>query len=399
MDSKTRLAYLLGRRHDQTITKHEEGELSRLLFELSDAELTDVLHEEWERSQKAHAFFEPVQSARMLGNILGRQEHPQRHVQLRRKQIMWQRFAAAAAILIFIGFGLYQATPTAPSAKPELVEQRVSHDALPGGNRATLALSGGKTIVLDSADNGLLATLGGINVQKAKDGQLIYRVTGDAQSDDVAFNTLSTPRGGQYQIVLPDGSKVWLNAASSLRFPAVFKGKERRLELTGEAYFEVASNPDMPFKVVFGNTEVEVLGTHFNIMAYDDEAVMEATLLEGSVSIRRGGVMNMLRPGQQASMEHNGVATVIEHVDVSEAVAWKDGLFQFHDADLQSVMREAARWYDLDVTYEGDIPQRRFTGRISRNVKASELLSILKYTGVNFKIEDKKIIVIQQHEQ
>jgi ferric-dicitrate binding protein FerR (iron transport regulator) len=208
------------------------------------------------------------------------------------------------------------------------------------------------------------------------------------------MNTVATPRGGQYQLVLNDGSKVWLNSASSLSFPAVFKGKTREVEITGEAYFEVAKNAKMPFKVKVNNTVVEVFGTHFNIMAYNDEAEMTTTLLEGSVKISNKQYTNMLKPGQQATINHNGPIRVTDEPDADDAIAWKEGIFQFRDADLEAIMRQAARWYDVQVSFAGKIPSKEFTGRISRNVKASELMGMLKYMGVNFKIEDKHITVL-----
>ena len=208
------------------------------------------------------------------------------------------------------------------------------------------------------------------------------------------MNRVSTPRGGQYQFVLNYGSKVWLNSESSLSFPAVFKGATREVEITGEAYFEVAKNTKMPFRVKVNNTVIEVLGTHFNVMAYDDEAAMKTTLLEGSVKISNKQFSNLLKPGQQAVLNQNGSFKISDTPDADDAVAWKAGIFQFRDAGIEAIMRQAARWYDVRVSFAGKIPAKEFTGRISRNVKASELMGMLKYMGVNFKIEDKHITVL-----
>lgn len=395
MDSKSRLAYLLKRRHEKTITRQEEEELFRRLSESSDADLTEFLHSEWEKAQDDTVFFKGEDSARMLTNILQAGDRTNQQTARRGKHIVLRRLAAAAAMLIFLSAGFYAAfhNPTEPQPEIAASTPELSADAPPGGNKATLTLSQGKTIVLDNASNGLLAHQGAIAVNKTKDGQLVYEVTSETEHQANGWNTLTTPRGGQYQLILPDGSKVWLNAASSLKFPTAFTGETRLVELTGEAYFEVASNAAMPFMVKSDNAEIEVLGTHFNIMAYREEGQMKTTLLEGSVKVSSGGFTNILTPGQQAALTANGEMAVTDNVNVHEAVAWKNGLFEFNEADLPSVMREAARWYDLEVSYEGEIPQRRFTGRISRNVNASELLSILKYTGVNFRIQDKKIIV------
>jgi ferric-dicitrate binding protein FerR (iron transport regulator) len=270
-----------------------------------------------------------------------------------------------------------------------------AHDVLPGGNKAVLTLANGKTITLDSAKNGLLANEGNAHIKKTHDGQLVYE-GGKNEAADVpaAMNTVSTPRGGQYQLVLDDGSKVWLNSASSLSFPATFKGATREVEITGEAYFEVAKNAKMPFKVKVNNTVVEVLGTHFNIMAYNDEDAMKTTLLEGSVKISNKQFSGLLKPGQQALLKQNGPIKITDEADADDAVAWKQGIFQFRDASIEAIMRQAARWYDVQVSFAGKIPAKEFTGRISRNVKASELMGMLKYMGVNFKIEDKHITVL-----
>lgn len=392
---KSRLTYLLSSHHNKTITAKESEELARLINQASDDELAAFLLEEWEKPSTQGAVFNPSRSHKMLNKILEAEHKTPGIVPIhkKRKFFTFQKFAAAVAILIIAGVGIYFGLQNVSHEPQTIAEHQVVTDALPGGNKAILTLSSGKTIVLDTAQNGVLAVQGSIRVNKTKDGQLIYKVTGNTTNKSISYNTLSTPRGGQYQIVLPDGSKVWLNAASSLKFPDIFKEKERVVELTGEAYFEIAKNPDMPFKVKSGATEVEVLGTHFNVMAYEDEKVMKTTLLEGAIKIKSDGESNILKPGEQAIVDKDGSMKVLDQVNVNEAVAWKNGLFHFNDTDLPTIMRQAARWYDLEVHYEGEIPQRHFTGKISRNVKASELLSILEYTGVKFRIEEKAIIV------
>lgn len=396
--SDSRLAYLFGSYYNKTITKQESEELIQLLQQATDDELTDLLREVWENPATETPLFESAKSTEILNWVLKARDKQENVINFskKRKYALNQKLAAAAAVLIFISFGIYfglRSSSENIQDKQIAVKNELINDALPGGNKATLTLSNGKTLILDGAQNGVLAEQGNITVSKAKDGQLIYHVAGNTANQNIAFNTLSTPPGGQYQVVLPDGSKVWLNAASSLRFPALFKGQFREVKLTGEAYFEVAKNPDMPFKVKSGLAEVEVLGTHFNIMAYDNESAMKTTLLEGAVKIKSGTSTNILKPGEQAVLNKAGRMDVIENINIDEAIAWKNGLFQFNDTDVQSVMRQAARWYDLDVSYEGQIPKKRFTGRISRNVKASELLKILEYTGISFRIQGKKIIV------
>jgi transmembrane sensor len=222
---------------------------------------------------------------------------------------------------------------------------------------------------------------------------------------------LATPKGGQYQLVLPDGSKVWLNAASSIRYPVAFTGNERNVELTGEAYFEVAKNPAMPFKVIIpsstkaGRSMIEVLGTHFNVSAYNDEDATKTTLLEGKVRIVSGewaagngrstGKKQeaLLQPGQQALLFTSGQLKKIDDADVELAMAWKNGFTAFKSADIKSIMRQVARWYNVEVVYEGTIPQRSFTGGVSRDARLSELLHLLEVSKVNFRMEGNRLVV------
>jgi len=314
-------------------------------------------------------------------------------------KLSWVRYAAVLLLIAGIGayLSLHNKTPSKPAATSSAKEltRQTRKDLAPGGNRAVLTLGDGSTIVLDNAKNGILAQQGNTKVLKLN-GKLSYN-PGNARHDETVYNTISTPRGGQYQIELPDGSQVWLNAVSSIRFPAAFAGNERKVEITGEAYFEVAKNAAMPFKVVIATpsengTEIEVTGTRFNIMAYNDEAAVKTTLLEGSVKINQESKAVPLKPGQQARW-HDKSIKIIDHVDTEEAVAWKNGYFQFASASLQQVMRQIARWYDVDISYAGKVPERRFGGKISRDNNASEVLKVLELSKVKFRIEDKRIIV------
>jgi len=316
------------------------------------------------------------------------------------KKQPWLRYAAVV-LLIIVGTGTYLAlqpkTPSKPATLASYKEQtkQTKRDLAPGGNRAVLTLGDGSTIVLDEAKNGTLTQQGNTKVLKLN-GKLTYDPA-NTKNDEILYNTISTPRGGQYQIELPDGSQVWLNAVSSLRFPTAFTGKERRVEITGEAYFEVAKNATMPFKVVIvtpseNGTEIEIKRTQFNIMAYNDEAAVKTTLLEGSVKINQDSKAVLLKPGQQARLQDKSIK-IIDNVDTEEVVAWKNGYFQFTSASLQQVMRQIARWYDVGISYEGKVPERRFGGKISRDNNASEVLKVLELSKVKFRIEDKKIIV------
>ena len=256
-----------------------------------------------------------------------------------------------------------------------------------------LTLADGSTIVLDSAAQGRIASQGNATILKNGNGELAYQV-GDTGKAEAGTNTISTPAGGQYSIKLPDGSQVWLNARSSITFPTAFSGKERRVKVRGEVYFEISKDKSKPFVVdVDGRQQVIVTGTHFNVNAYPDEPEMRTTLLEGAVSVAEtnaGGESLQLVPGEQASLRTNGQAGRRFRkatVDVSETVAWKNGLFQFRETSLAAIMRDIERWYNVEVTYPEGIPQKRFSGKLRRNSKASEILEILKFAGVNFRIE------------
>jgi ferric-dicitrate binding protein FerR (iron transport regulator) len=306
---------------------------------------------------------------------------------------------AAAAVLLIGSIAVYQFAFTNDMKqqivlnKPENKKQDVS----PGGNKAILTLSDGSAIMLDSAANGTLTQQGNSKIIKLTNGQLVYNSL-NVRSDEVIYNTITTPRGGQYQLTLADGSKVWLNAVSSLRFPATFTGKERRVELTGEAYFEVAKNANMPFKInVEGRSEVEVLGTHFNINSYVDEATVNTTLLEGSVKVTGFAKHNskLILPGQQAQLHEDGLINLNKNVNIEEVMAWKNGNFYFNKADLQMVLRQLSRWYDVEIVYEGNVPQREFEGEMERGLNLSQVLKILERNNVYFKIEKNKLIVMK----
>jgi ferric-dicitrate binding protein FerR (iron transport regulator) len=213
---------------------------------------------------------------------------------------------------------------------------------------------------------------------------------------EVLYNTVSTPRGGQYQLTLSDGSKVWLNASSSLRFPTAFPGTERRVEITGEAYFEVAGNESKPFVVdIAGKGEVEVLGTQFNINAYEDEPAIKTTLLEGKVKVSEsnGSQSSVLKPGQQAQLA-NGIR-VMDNVDMEEIMAWKTGWFYFDRQELPAIMRQVSRWYDVDVRYEGRISKKSFSGIVGRDNDIKDVLKIMENAGIRFRIEGSSITVLQ----
>jgi ferric-dicitrate binding protein FerR (iron transport regulator) len=258
--------------------------------------------------------------------------------------------------------------------------------------------------MLDTAARGTIAKQGSARIVKTDSGKLSYQSADAKRNQTIAieYNTLSTPRGGQYQLTLPDGSQVWLNAASSIRYPIAFAGGERHVDITGEVYFEVMKNASQPFKVsINGRAEVEVLGTHFNINAYEDESSINTTLLEGSVQISSTGSTPSrearvpLKPGQQAQYKNAGSIQIIDHADTEQAIAWKNGRFAFNNSDLKTIMRQIARWYDVDVVYEGSGSPRYFTADLSRNRNLSVLLQILEQSKLHFNIDGKRLTVIQ----
>jgi len=303
----------------------------------------------------------------------------------------------AASILLIAGISVFFHLKK-EKTKPLSAHNQKKHlinDVAPGGDKALLTLADGSKIVLNDAKNGVLANQGLTTLNKAKNNQLIYEA--DAKSvknAPVVYNTISTPKGGQFQIVLSDGSRVWLNAASSITFPTVFSTAERRVTITGEVYFEVAKNKQLPFRVVAVKQTVEVLGTHFNINAYPDESAIKTTLIEGSVKVSSGGQSAILQPDQQANIAIDGSDLIsIKTVDPDNVLAWKNGNFEFEKEDLTAIMRQVARWYDVNVKYDGRVPQKSFTGSISRSVNLSELLKMLKYTGINFRINGQTVVV------
>ncbi|SEN58243.1 protein of unknown function [Mucilaginibacter gossypiicola] len=299
--------------------------------------------------------------------------------------------AVAAAILLFITIGIV--------FRNNLVkEQTITNNTnkiTPGGNKAILTLANGSQIVLESAKKGVLANQQNIIVNKTADGKLVYDASQKQQDNaglQSGYNTISTPNGGQYQVVLPDGTMVWLNAASSLKFPVAFTGKERNVELTGEGYFEVAKNKAMPFRVTVNHSTVEVLGTHFNIMGYAEEKSTNTTLLEGSVKIISGNNQKLIVPGEQARV--NGEIEVAK-VNAAQAVEWKNGNFNFSHENIETIMRKVARWYNVSVQYQGAITNEGFVGTVPRSENITEVLNALELTGlVHFKIIERRVIVM-----
>ena len=313
----------------------------------------------------------------------------------------WRYVAVAASIIFALGIVSYFIINNKTTKPPQIVATVVSNDVkAPNASKAIITLANGQQLILDSAGNGTLAMQGNISVVKKEDGQLVYETSNNSsKSTEISYNTLTNPRGSKViNLTLSDGSKVWLNAESSLRYPTAFMGNERKVEITGEAYFEVAHNAVMPFKVKKDDAEITVLGTHFDVNAYNDEATLKVTLLEGSVKVSKGSISKMIKPGEQAiaitpSTGSGGQLTINNNVDIEEVMAWKNGKFNFHNADLETIMRQMARWYNVDVIYNDSIKDH-YTVDVSRDVPVSQLFKFIEMSGgVHFEIDGKKIIV------
>jgi len=390
-----RVIYLLQQRLSGNETVEEQEELYTLLeddgnMEILMAALTDLM---WQ----APADTAPVDTAArtaLLQSITGA-DLTTPFVETVQPMKFIHRLWWAAAIVtgLLLATGLYFLLRPVATMKPvPALAQRYKNDIAPGGNKAMLTLADGSQIVLDEAKNDTLGKQGSTSIIKLQNGQVLYHATG--ATAPVTYNTLTTPRGGQYQLTLPDGTQVWLNAASSLRFPTAFTGNNRTVELTGEGYFEVAKAPGKPFLVKANGADITVLGTHFNVMAYTNENALAVTLLEGAVNVGRNGAVKKLLPGQQARISNSNNITVTG-TDVQEAVAWKNGFFIFDRADITTVMRQLERWYDIEVVYEGAPPEMRFGGGMQRSLSLSGILKILEKNGVLFKIEGRKITVLR----
>lgn len=314
----------------------------------------------------------------------------------RHKVVPMRRWWAAAAILLLLAAGSYfLINQNGHQSVHQVTEKSPEQDFAPGGNKAVLTLADGSTIILDSVQNGLLSKQGNANVIKLQNGKVAYQKERDVHNGKIEYNTISTPRGGQYQLELADGSKVWLNAASSITFPSTFTGNERQVKITGEAYFEVAHNSKMPFRVSVIDIQVKVLGTHFNINAYLDDNDIKTTLLEGSVKVDKGVKSVIIKPGEQVVIKNgDNKLSVKEGVDLGEVIAWKNGFFSFRHSCIKDITKQLSRWYDIQVVYDDDIENQEFTGKIDRTLKLSEVLRILEKTGVRFKIEEGRKLTI-----
>ncbi|WP_295128493.1 FecR domain-containing protein [uncultured Chitinophaga sp.] len=372
---------LLHRYMDGTATGPERQRLKTLLGDKDDAFLMQMLEAEWAGLQTIDERFASYDVEASWRKIVSPAQKPDRVHTIRR----WSWAAAVALLVLGGGSYLLLRQPTGQL----VVNNTPAPYVPPGSNKATLILADGSTITLDSAGSQVLQQ--GAATVKQQGGQLVYDINGSEAATN--YNTLRTPRGGFFRVTLQDGTNVWLNAASSLRYPTAFNGKERVVEITGEAYFEVAQNAHRPFKVMVSekNTAIEVLGTSFNVHNYAGEPVLTTTLLSGAIRVASGGQTVVLEPGQQALVAND--IKVGKSADLAKVMAWKNGVFDFDDVSLQDAMRQIERWYDIDVVYENGIPAIYFGGKLPRNISLNDLLAALEASNVHFRIDGKKLIV------
>jgi hypothetical protein len=385
------IASLIRRHRTATLTAEEQatlstwlaaGEENRQLFR----ELTDEHFVEDTRQELAatdlQASFERVYTA------IGLRKQPEATA----AGILWLRsWKWAAAVLVLMAITTAAFLITKKNKPPVAAATLQPHDVAPGTHKATLTLANGSSIILDNTPDGVVASQGATVIRKTGNGQLLYDASQTGRNNNITYNTITTPNGGEFQVVLPDGSKVWLNAASSIRFPAAFSGNSRQVEITGEAYLEITKNATAPFSVVSGKHTVTVLGTSFNIHAYTGEENIVTTLLQGSIRVTEGAYSKVLQPGQQSSAGGAAGIQLIDNADTEAALAWRNGQFVFNDADLKTVVSQLERWYDVSIDYSG-MSGYRFNGEISRNVSLSKVLKMMELTSnIHYTINGKNI--------
>lgn len=391
---ENRLSVLFEQYLSHTLTPEDrQAFLELVALNHTEQELKSLIEKEMERlhnklpgtaemlpAEQAHLIFERIIQEKAAATKL---------VFINRRTIAW--ISSVAAVLLLMA-GFYNWSHRGVTALPVPPMKSLVKDVAPGVNGAILTLADGSKVLLDSLHSGNITRQGNTSIIK-QNGGITYNASGAAQQETL-YNTLTTPRAHQYQLELPDGSKVWLNAASSITYPTTFTGYERTVTVTGEVYLEVMPDKQRPFFVKYGNKKAEVLGTHFNVNAYEDETDSRVTLLEGSIRMYNGVNTGLLKPGQQAALSKTGEAIrILDDVDTEQVMAWKNGHFDFREADLKTIMRQLMRWYDVEVEYQGQVPQRFFTADVSRNKNLSAVLAVLELNKIHFYIENKKIIV------
>jgi transmembrane sensor len=306
----------------------------------------------------------------------------------------WRPYIAAAAIIGLVALtGILWRAKRNKVPDSRVVVNVYKNDVKPGGNHAVLTLANGAHIMLDSAGKGNLVSQGGAQLIMVDSGNLAYKAMA-SDHNAVSYNTLATPAGGQYQVTLSDGTRVWLNALSSIRFPTTFKGGIRSVDLTGEAYFEVAKDKSSPFHVNATGVDVQVLGTEFNVNAYPDEQSIKTTLIQGSVRLAKANANLLLKPGEEGQTSGTSGLVLDRNVNIDQTLAWKNGKFSFEGANIRAIMRQIARWYNVDVRYQGDPGDYLFDGQIGRDLNLSEVLTGLSRSNVHFKVDGHVLTVL-----
>jgi transmembrane sensor len=389
LQTKDYLKELLLKQIQGTISQTEKQELFKYTSDNNYAEVLKKLIYELSEETEIKAEYKEEKWEGIIQQILA---HKQAEI-IPLKNTWARRWWAAAAAVVVLGTGGYfYFNKTGKENQLTEINQLAKNDvAAPKNNRATITLANGQKVFLDSAANGTLATQGNIQIKKSGDGIIEYNGNGQPKKE-IEYNTLTNPRGSKViDITLSDGTQVWLNAESSLKYPVAFTGNERQVEITGEAYFEVTHNEKKPFIVKKNETEVQVLGTHFNVNAFDDESAINITLLQGSVKVSKGNNKQLLHPGEQAQV--SSLIKINKTIDTADVMSWKNGRFLFSNADIKTIMRQMSRWYDVEVTYQDDIPDT-YTVTVPRNVPVSQLFHYIQLSGgVHFDIDGKKITV------
>jgi ferric-dicitrate binding protein FerR (iron transport regulator) len=386
----------------QTLTPEE---LNQFLDAAADPRFENIIAEDFSRSaptMRSLAVTDREKQDEVWNSILSGTMNDSKAGAKFRIHTLGRWMAAAVILLVVATTAYFWLRPESPAAINPVATSRSTADIEPGKEGAVLTLSDGTKVVLDSLGNGVVATQNGVKVL-LRNGQLAYHVAGNA-TVTASYNTMTTPKGRQFSLVLPDGSKVWLNAASSITYPTFFSGSQRRVNITGEAYFEIVKDEKKPFHVSINNdAEVQVLGTQFNINSYENEGSIFTTLLEGSVRIVQGDQLAVLKPGQQAEVSTETAAhekhntqkiKVRSDVNLNKVMAWKNGVFDFQDATLEEVMRQLERWYDIEVVYEKDTPKIEFIGKMGRDLSLSNVLRGLEMSKVRFRLEDGRKLVV-----
>lgn len=384
-NQQERLQYLFDKYLSGSITDNELTEFWELVRSTEDAgDFPENVRAAWDLLPPRD-ITSGVDSDAILQQIL--KQHPGRQTLMVTIKRHWWKIAAS--LLMLLGIRLFTHKTNAPQPVTALHNAPITQHY-----GAILTLSNGEQIPLDSQTNGTIARQGMMQVLKHPDGTLSYTGSKSNNPEEI-YNSVSTPPGSQYHLILPDGTGVWLNAASAIRYPLTFSGGKRKVDISGEAFLDVAHNTGVPFEVNAGDMQVQVLGTAFNIMAYKDEGCIKTTLVNGAVKVMKGGSSRQLQPGIQAILPAGENNFRLEKADMKEVLAWKEGEFRFYEAEIPSIMRQVARWYDVEIVYKGDIPRNKFYGVIPRQHSVSQLLEVLEMThNVHFSITGRKIIVM-----